>query len=240
MDISLTTTDREIQRLLIVDMDKPDRMKSLWRLRHQLSPFGYWKTLRDTWMGSESLYDTEYLNETLFDKTHPECSRAFMNAAERAELKNMKRHITIYRGCSGLNEEGFSWSLSKSTAEFFARRATTDQGQIVIATVDRFLVRGYLTGRGEQEIVVDPWDVELWKKVLIPAEKMNEHRYMFWAAQTGNLDVGMVIKEGEEEEADLWIARRIERLERFGLQELVDKTRLKRENAQIISKVVSA
>lgn len=68
--------------------------------------------------------------------------------------------ITVYRGQMPNDPVGIAWSLDKSIAERFARgaglRTKVMHGVIYTATTDRRRVLGYLTGRGESEVVLDP------------------------------------------------------------------------------------
>ena len=56
-----------------------------------------------------------------------------------------------------------AWTIDRDIAEKFANGAATRQanrgGVIYQATVDRSRILGYLTGRGESEVIVDPKDV---------------------------------------------------------------------------------
>lgn len=73
----------------------------------------------------------------------------------------------VYRGNLGETPQGGSWSLSRETAEMFARMATGPRGQIVLgysadgtgtiwqADCDAADVLGFFDNRGEYEIVTD-------------------------------------------------------------------------------------
>lgn len=67
--------------------------------------------------------------------------------------------LTIYRGQDADAPKGIAWSLSKTTAAKFARGAATRQsnrgGIVLRAHVARKDVLAYLTGRNEDEIIVD-------------------------------------------------------------------------------------
>jgi hypothetical protein len=71
--------------------------------------------------------------------------------------------ITIYRGQDADAEYGIAWSLDRVIAEKFANGAATRQanrgGVVIMARVDKVDVLGYLTGRGESEVIVDPKDL---------------------------------------------------------------------------------
>jgi hypothetical protein len=75
--------------------------------------------------------------------------------AEQEEWDALPETLTIYRGEHG--ERGFCWSLDKKIGEFFAARfAHRGDGPkyLTTATVAKSDVTGYLTGRGESEILV--------------------------------------------------------------------------------------
>ena len=86
-------------------------------------------------------------------------------AAFEALPRDERGRITIYRGgiesdtYSNVTEDGaFSWTTSRETASWFARRFNDNgrRGTSLVATAKvhpRFVV-GYLTGRGEAEVVV--------------------------------------------------------------------------------------
>jgi hypothetical protein len=74
---------------------------------------------------------------------------------------NLTGEATIYRGTSGRGDEtGISWTLSLDKARWFARRFaildSTGLGRVYRATVQASDVLAYLTGRNEEEIIVDP------------------------------------------------------------------------------------
>jgi hypothetical protein len=75
------------------------------------------------------------------------------------------RVLDVYRGQDPIADadtlHGIAWSLDREVAEKFARGAalrTGDRdGTIYHARINRSSVLGYLTLRGEAEVVVDPW-----------------------------------------------------------------------------------
>lgn len=124
-EMELTTTDREIYTLLFRDIDKPDRVSSLWLMKNLLTPIAYWKMFRDTWEGSENLFADDYLFESMFSYQQ-QWHGLFMSVGERAKLRTIGPEIFVYRGTSPINMEGWSWTLNKDIVEFFAKRAATD------------------------------------------------------------------------------------------------------------------
>jgi len=67
--------------------------------------------------------------------------------------------LTIWRGVARPRyARGMSWTLDRERAEWFARRFAAMYGdpRLYTATVDSDQVLGYLQGRQESEIVLDP------------------------------------------------------------------------------------
>lgn len=77
---------------------------------------------------------------------------------------------TLYRGQDRIAKgAGIAWSLSKTVAKRFARGAWARQsdrdGIILVAkNVPASLVMAYITGRGEEEIIVDPDELPGWTR----------------------------------------------------------------------------
>lgn len=90
---------------------------------------------------------------------------------EKGEWDALPETLTIYRGEQ--DKRGFCWSLSKETAEWFARRFTHRGGKyLTTATVAKSDVTGYLTGRGEAEIlVIDRSKVTVLDRVKVEADR---------------------------------------------------------------------
>lgn len=74
--------------------------------------------------------------------------------------------FTIYRGQDKAGDRmGLSWTLDRKVAVRFAKGAALRQrnraGVVVCAEVKRSDIYGYLTGRGESEIIADPANVRV-------------------------------------------------------------------------------
>ena len=73
--------------------------------------------------------------------------------------------LTVYRGQHG-RELGIAWSLNPKVAQKFAAgpaafRTPVSGGKVFRGLVSRDFVLAYLTGRGEQEVIIDPRHVAL-------------------------------------------------------------------------------
>lgn len=68
--------------------------------------------------------------------------------------------LRVYRGQPDDAPIGCAWSLNERVAEKFAKgawaRAAVSGGSILVLDVPRSHVLGYLTGRGEAEVILDP------------------------------------------------------------------------------------
>lgn len=68
--------------------------------------------------------------------------------------------LVVYRGQDEGDRLGISWSLNKDIAERFAKgaalRVRNRGGVIYVGKVDRRNVMAYLTGRNEDELIIDP------------------------------------------------------------------------------------
>lgn len=108
------------------------------------------------------------------DDTDPRFVALWLEAWERngrrpvqdepsSKLPRGKR-ITVYRGQLAGAPVGLSWSLDRAIAEKFARgawaRLPVGGGEIIEMRALRSNVLAYLTGRGEQEVIIDPSTVE--------------------------------------------------------------------------------
>lgn len=74
-------------------------------------------------------------------------------------LRTAAGALTVYRGVGKEgNPKGMAWTLSRKTAEWFARRfgGKDVDGWVYTARIPSFGILAYLTGRGEDEVVVDP------------------------------------------------------------------------------------
>ena len=98
-----------------------------------------------------------------------------MTPKERARLAALPDPVKIYRGCGSPEHIGFSWTLSKKTAEKFAVIACNDRRRmmtpdlvgtaptVIKATVAKRNIVALINDRKEQEIIAFPNRVKLLK-----------------------------------------------------------------------------
>lgn len=71
-----------------------------------------------------------------------------------------KTYLKVYRGQRGDDPLGCAWSLDRGVAERFARgasfRCAIANPRIIESSVPRGMILAYLTGRGEEEVIINP------------------------------------------------------------------------------------
>jgi hypothetical protein len=97
---------------------------------------------------------------------------AIMDDEDQAEYAALADTITIYRGFrSKGGEYGWSWTLDRKIAEWFAYRFT-GVPMIATATIPKVAALAYFGGRSESEIVVQP---DQFSEITI--EKIAQKKY---------------------------------------------------------------
>lgn len=142
--------------------ERPYRLDGFRAVADLLDDETYWSLLADLWIDSESIGQTADEWIEMLDSTRP---GSMMTAEEAETLAAMPERIAVFRGAvEGVNEDGLSWTLDPQGAEWFARRFAVegDVPVVLAGEVARAGVAAFLTGRGEDEVVVrDPGVVEV-------------------------------------------------------------------------------
>lgn len=83
------------------------------------------------------------------------------NDEDKLTLDSLSETFTVYRGVQiGENPVGFSWSLKKETAEWFAKRFDNEDAQLCEMVISKKDVVLYTDERGESEIVLLPSKID--------------------------------------------------------------------------------
>ncbi|HIG58677.1 MAG TPA: hypothetical protein EYQ21_04665 [Flavobacteriales bacterium] len=130
----------------------------------------YWDILSSLIVDSENIWQWKSKYENLVINVDAEHARRMMDDEEREFFDNLPDEVTVYRGALEFkdgtsNIDGYSWSIARETAEFFANRFVRDgvTPVVVEGTVAKDKIRSYFSGRGENEIIADYEDVTLLK-----------------------------------------------------------------------------
>jgi hypothetical protein len=115
--------------------------------------------LSSVWMDSENIH--AYVEEwkSVWKLSNP---ALIMSDEDRVIFDSLPATITIYRGLDNVTGtlEGMSWTVSKERAKWFAKRFSAVEPVIASVTIAKDKIYAYLGGRNEEEIVVNPDDLE--------------------------------------------------------------------------------
>jgi len=152
--------------------EKPWRIAKVLELSPLMGDREYWQAVRFGWEISENCWQYRDDLPSLF---HPTRRRAgtrkhLMTPYERRVLSGLPGVVTIYRGCGPENVAGWSWTLSRRKAEWFARRFCTPElaafcGLLVVGRCSKRHILAYFSGRREREIVIDPSEVTIDRRL---------------------------------------------------------------------------
>lgn len=121
--------------------------------------------LHQVWTDSENIFENFELWYELFEDVSLAAAwRASMDDEERAKLASLPEKVTIYRGFKHSESmSGFSWTLRRTRAMWFANRwkRNDDEPKVATGTVHRDDILAYYSGRNEDEVVVFPDVVEI-------------------------------------------------------------------------------
>jgi hypothetical protein len=137
--------------------ERPYRLNAFVDIHRRLDDDAYWSLLADIWIDSENIWQNTAEWILLLEADR---AGSMMSPEEAEALESMPDPVTVYRGAiADRNEEGLSWTVDRERAEWFATRMASDGDVAVVleGRVDRDLVAAYLTGRGEDEVVVFDW-----------------------------------------------------------------------------------
>lgn len=138
--------------------ETPFRLEKFIEHANAMDDKSYWKCLRFAWQHCETLWPYRYVFIELFNANRKQ--RGYlMTTGDKAVLKSLPNEFKVYRGFTGEEFEGLSWSTSKAKAKWFANRFAEVDGlypMLVTAKAKKEDVLAYFGDRGEKEIVIDP------------------------------------------------------------------------------------
>lgn len=138
--------------------ERPYRLGALKQYADKLSDEQYWETLGGVWANIENIHQYGKDVHKLLTSNRPHREK-MMDKEEAAELASLPEELTIYRGfVPGKNRDGWSWTLNKDKAEWFAKRFAPlfGKGKVATGTCAKSDVIALLLGRNEDEVIIDP------------------------------------------------------------------------------------
>jgi hypothetical protein len=142
--------------------ERPYRVNAFVNIAPRMSDVQYWQTLADLWIDSENIRQSPRVWEGLMRSKRPN-REAIMDEGELAELAAMPGLIVVYQGHTTRKHDGWSWTINRSKAEWFAHRFSSFESSPPVLTegvVYKRNVIAYFTSRGESEIVADRRNVK--------------------------------------------------------------------------------
>ena len=121
----------------------------------KLKSHQYWQLLGEVWVNSENIWQNKQrwfklLSSKAFDKDY------FMNKADRRFFDKIPDELVVYRGYIPFqNEDGFSYTLVKEKAEWFANRFGKD-GKVLTRKINKSEIFAFMNSRGEHEVIILP------------------------------------------------------------------------------------
>lgn len=154
--------------------ERPWRTHAFFEVREEMMDAAYWDLLGQIWIDSENIFQERVQWWELL--TSPRLHREkFSDTPMREALAKQPDPVPIYRGTTSIEETGsylgYSWTLDKSKAAWFATRFMRDEEEfghpvVVSGTVEKKCIIGFFGNRNEAEVVVMPADIQniQWEK----------------------------------------------------------------------------
>lgn len=166
---------------------KPYRREYLLNLINEHGVERLYPAIRSVWIGVDWFWEDYWTWLSVWSAVQDEeggC-RQVIHPEERETFDALPETLTVYRGFQrvedvedgeGGEEYGWSWSLSKEQAEWFARRWPGGIPTVATLTVPKNAVLAYFNDRNEEEIVLLPDDLASWLAEDITVEELSRER----------------------------------------------------------------
>ena len=105
--------------------------------------------IANLWTDTENVYENHLAWEQLLFLEFSD-SHLMMDEEDTKFFNELPNTITIYRG--GVDDKGYSWTLDREKAEWFANRFNFDY-EVFEKTINKSDAIAYLSDRNESEII---------------------------------------------------------------------------------------
>jgi hypothetical protein len=133
------------------------RVHAFQRIARHMTDAAYWELLGDIWVDSENIRENPKKWDRLLRSERGD-RHAIMDRDEQRQFSELPDEVTIYQGHTVERHDGWSWTLQKSVAEWFATRfADLESSSPVLSTgkIGRENILAYFSRRNEEEVLVD-------------------------------------------------------------------------------------
>ena len=172
--------------------EKHERIRAYYNMLNQIddkpSVEEFWETFWSIWTGSENLHaDMSIVDHLVVYGQKLGSSILGLDEDEQEFVSKLPEVVTIFRGCSEQNKQGWSWSIFREKALWFAERSVgSDKRYLLKAKVKREDILGYLSGRNEGEIVVRPESLMQVKQIMAIKSALKGHAQLIYAIHSGS------------------------------------------------------
>lgn len=133
--------------------ERPYRLEAFLEIMDSIHGKDYWSLLGEIWIDSENIWQNKSVWKDLLSSEEPH-REFFMTESDRKIFKALPEKITIYRGYTPRqNKNGYSYTIDKQRAEWFAKRFSTKKGEVRERVVLKKDCIAYLGGKNEKEII---------------------------------------------------------------------------------------
>lgn len=148
--------------------ERPYRVDGFIKVQRFMSDSDYWELLGQAWIDSENIPQNPGLWYELLGSDRPE-RECIMDDDEREALAAAPDHLVVFQGHTTRRDDGWSWTLSLATAEWFAERFARLEGgrpRVTTAIASKVDVIAYFTRRNESEVLIDRARLTQFGRVL--------------------------------------------------------------------------
>lgn len=143
--------------------ERPYRLSAFLDCADLLDDKQYWELAADIWTDSENIHQMQEEWREVFSAPR-KGRRGLMTSREYGRWRGLPNPVTVYRGCRReLNEDGWSWTLDREKAEWFANRYGTGDPVVIEGRIVRKNILAVFLGRSESEVVAFPEAVDIVK-----------------------------------------------------------------------------
>lgn len=139
--------------------ERPYRIDALLELAPDVTHVEWWELVAFVWMDSENIREFPDAWEAILRADRPE-RHAMMDEDDKDAFDALPTVIVVYQGCTNLRDDGWSWTIDRTRAEWFANRFAMFEKarpRVRVGRVDnKDNITAYLTGRNESEVIVAP------------------------------------------------------------------------------------
>ena len=129
--------------------EKPYMLEAFLEVMFELNDKEYWQNLRSIWESIENNWQNLKIWKTLLNSDRGS-REYFMDDEEKIFFDSLPNQITIHRGHTFNNKNGFSYTLDYEKAVWFSKRFNK-KGAVLTKIIDKSDAFAYLSG--EKEII---------------------------------------------------------------------------------------